>query len=84
MSPGKRPNSSEGRIFWLWPPAWSLDRKVGVAGHPLPHGRIVQKGKEAQELYFMYFMLAVAHPVRFVLSFLIMAMLPKSRQIKGP
>lgn len=83
--PGKHPNSSEDRNFWLWPPAWSLERKVGIAGHPLPHESIVQKGKEAQELYLMYFMLAIAHPVDFISSFLIMAILPKSRQKKkGP
>lgn len=78
--PGKHPNSSEGRIFWLWPLAWSLDRKVGEGGHPLRHERIVQREKEAQGLYFIYFMLAVAHSVDFILSFLTMAMLPTSRQ----
>lgn len=43
--PGKHPKSGEGKIFWLWLPAWSLDRKVGVAGHSLPHGRVIQQGK---------------------------------------
>lgn len=38
---------------------------MGVSGHFVPHGRIIQQGKN---LYFMYFMLAVAYPVDFIES----------------
>lgn len=68
-------------FFWLWSPASALDRKVGAAEHLLSHKRIAEKGKEAQELCFMYFMFAT-YPVDLSLSFLIMAVPPKSRQKK--